>query len=75
MGKDDFDFASLVEKKTKTDAKPNTHYIGPYVHDSDEWKAIEKCFGTSSPRELAQIVAGIAAMKNAGTLTMVVKTK
>jgi hypothetical protein len=61
----------VANSATKKGDAPAKHYIGPFTHGSDDWNRICKLFGTSSPKELAQIVTGLVADLDSGTLRLV----
>ena len=63
------DFGRYVERKVRnTTAK--RHYIGP-IDDAEDWNAVVKAFETGSPKELSQIIVGLARDILAGKVEIV----
>jgi len=62
------DFGRYVQKKTSSAGK--RHYIGP-IEDPDAWADVVELFGTGSPKEIAQIVIGLARDVKAGKAEIV----
>lgn len=58
------DFRRYVTKKVAT-GEPKKHYIGP-IENPEDWAVIVEVFGTGSPKELGQILIGLAKDLKAG---------
>ena len=58
------DFRRYVTKKVST-GEPKKHYIGP-IENPEDWAVVTEVFGTSSPKELGQILIGLAKDLKAG---------
>jgi len=65
------DFGRYVEKK-RVSAGAKKHYVGP-IENPEDWAVIVEVFGTSSPKELGQILLGLAKDIKAGNAEIVFK--